>query len=235
MATLFLCSLDNISLHLKNIFKENELSEDSVVEVFSITASDGKKYKTKHYSLDAILSVGYRIKSINATRFRQWATNILKQHLLNGYTISENRIETILTEFRSLKQQSKLNKKTLERIESFQTSILDLLKKPFEVHNHIHNNIQLTSTDLETKTIELLDKIIVSLDKQEEREQIASLKQAIQKAPNDHQAKKNVTDQLITLGDPESKVSQIIQGAKVAKDISAKTIDILIKIKDALS
>ncbi|MBE6317760.1 MAG: hypothetical protein E7081_02165 [Bacteroidales bacterium] len=63
MATLFDCSTDNISLHLKNIFKEEELIEDSVTEVFSATASDGKNYNTKHYNLDAIIAVGYRINS----------------------------------------------------------------------------------------------------------------------------------------------------------------------------
>ena len=63
MAALFDCSTDNISLHLKNIFKENELDEDSVTEEFSVTASDGKNYNTKHYNLDAIIAVGYRVNS----------------------------------------------------------------------------------------------------------------------------------------------------------------------------
>jgi len=63
MAELFECSTDNISLHLKNIFKEGELDKNSVIEYYSVTASDGKKYKTKHYALEAIISVGYRIKS----------------------------------------------------------------------------------------------------------------------------------------------------------------------------
>ena len=63
MAMLFECSVDNISLHLKNIFAERELDEKSVVEDFSITAADGKKYKTKHYSLEAVISVGYRVNS----------------------------------------------------------------------------------------------------------------------------------------------------------------------------
>lgn len=92
MGELYECSIDNISLHLKNIFKENELLEKSVVEYFSITASDNKKYRTKHYSLDAILSVGYRVKSIRATQFRQWSTGILKEHLIKGYTINTKRL-----------------------------------------------------------------------------------------------------------------------------------------------
>lgn len=71
IALLFDCSVDNISLHLKNIFKEEELEKKSVVEDFSVTASDGKNYKTIHYNLDAIIAVGYRVNSIRATQFRQ--------------------------------------------------------------------------------------------------------------------------------------------------------------------
>jgi hypothetical protein len=70
MAVLFGCSPDNISLHLKNIFKENELDENSVAEEFSVPASDGKNYKIKHYNLDTIMSVGYRVNSVRATAFR---------------------------------------------------------------------------------------------------------------------------------------------------------------------
>lgn len=69
MAVLFDCSTDNISLHLKNIFKESELDENSVTEEFSVTASDGKNYKTKHYNLDAIIGVGYRVNTKRATAF----------------------------------------------------------------------------------------------------------------------------------------------------------------------
>lgn len=70
MAALFDCSTDNISLHLKNIFKENELDENSATEEFSVTASDGKAYKTKHYNLDAIIAIGYRVNSKRATAYR---------------------------------------------------------------------------------------------------------------------------------------------------------------------
>jgi hypothetical protein len=70
MAQLFDCSTDNISLHLKNIFIENELDENSVTEDFSVTASDGKTYRTKHYNLDAIIAIGYRVNSIRVTQFR---------------------------------------------------------------------------------------------------------------------------------------------------------------------
>ena len=93
MAALFDCSADNISLHLKNIFAEGELDEISVTEDFSVTATDSKNYRTKHYSLDAIIAVGYRINSKRATAFRQWATAVLRDYALRGYVIDKKRME----------------------------------------------------------------------------------------------------------------------------------------------
>ena len=93
MGVLFDCSTDNISLHLKNIFKENELDESSVTEEFSVTASDSKTYRTKHYNLDAIISVGYRVNTGRATAFRQWATSVLKDYAIRGYVIDKKRME----------------------------------------------------------------------------------------------------------------------------------------------
>lgn len=93
ISILFDCSTDNVSLHLKNIFESNELQEKSVVEEFSVTASDGKKYKTKHYNLDAIISVGYRVNSTNATLFRIWATERLKEYIIKGFTMDDERLK----------------------------------------------------------------------------------------------------------------------------------------------
>ncbi len=80
MAELFGCSTDNIGLHLKNIYADKELDKDSVTEKISATASDGKNYMTSFYNLDAIISVGYRVNSRKATRFRIWATKTLKEY-----------------------------------------------------------------------------------------------------------------------------------------------------------
>ena len=82
MSELFDCSIDNISLHLKKIFKEGELNENSVTEEYSTTASDGKKYRIKHYNLDAIISIDYRVNSTRATQFRIWATKTLKEYAM---------------------------------------------------------------------------------------------------------------------------------------------------------
>lgn len=93
MAQLFDCSTDNIGLHLKNIFQSGELAEKSVTEESSATASDGKSYKMKFYNLDAIISVGYRINSVRATQFRQWATQVLKTFAIQGYVLDKKRLE----------------------------------------------------------------------------------------------------------------------------------------------
>lgn len=93
MAQLFDCSSDNIGLHLKNIFKSGELDENSVTEESSATASDGKTYRMKFYNLDAIISVGYRINSVRATQFRQWATRVLKTFTVQGYVLDKTRLE----------------------------------------------------------------------------------------------------------------------------------------------
>lgn len=94
MVQLFQSTKQNISLHIANIFKEGELEENSVVKEYLTTATDGKKYKTKLYNLDVIISVGYRVKSKTGTQFRIWANKILKDFLLKGYAIN-NRIEVL--------------------------------------------------------------------------------------------------------------------------------------------
>jgi len=94
MAELFQTSKQNVSLHVNNIFKEEELQENSVIKYSLTTASDGKKYKTKLYNLDVIISVVYRVKSQRGTQFRIWANNVLKSYLLKGYAV-QNRIENI--------------------------------------------------------------------------------------------------------------------------------------------
>ncbi len=94
MTELFKTTKQNISLHLKNIFEEEELKETSVVKDFLTTASDGKKYQTKYYNLDAIISVGYRIKSQVATQFRIWATKTLKEYIVKGFALNDERFKT---------------------------------------------------------------------------------------------------------------------------------------------
>lgn len=93
ISELYECSSDNVSLHIKNIFKEGELRVDAVTEESSVTATDGKKYRTKLYSLEAIIAVGYRVNSPRATQFRTWATDRLKDYILKGFAIDGERFK----------------------------------------------------------------------------------------------------------------------------------------------
>ena len=93
MAELFGCTTDNISLHLKNIFNTKELDQNSVTEKSSVTAADGKNYSTNFYNLYVVIAVGYRVNSMQATKFRIWATNILKEYIIKGFVLDDNRLK----------------------------------------------------------------------------------------------------------------------------------------------
>jgi hypothetical protein len=93
MADLFGVGIPAINKHLKNIFESGELQEDSVVSILEITAEDDKKYATKFYNLDAIISVGYRVNSVQATHFRIWATQVLKEYIVKGFVMDDERLK----------------------------------------------------------------------------------------------------------------------------------------------
>ncbi|NLB81384.1 MAG: virulence RhuM family protein, partial [Clostridiaceae bacterium] len=117
MAELFQTSKQNVSLHLKNIFKDNELDENSVVKDFLTTAGDGKNYNTQFYNLDAIISVGYRVNSRKATLFRIWATGILKEYMTKGFAMDDERLKQGKTAF-----GNDYFRELLERIRSIRAS-----------------------------------------------------------------------------------------------------------------
>lgn len=93
MSRLFGVGIPAVSKHLKNIFEEGELQEDSVISKMETTAADNKNYSTTFYSLDAIISVGYRVNSIQATRFRQWATKVLNEYIRKGFALDDDRLK----------------------------------------------------------------------------------------------------------------------------------------------
>ena len=93
MAALFDCTVANINMHLKAVFESGELSEAATIKDFLIVAVDGKNRRTKHYNLDAVISVGYRINSIRATQFRKWATGVLSTFTRQGYVLDRKRLE----------------------------------------------------------------------------------------------------------------------------------------------
>ena len=93
MAELFGVEVHTINYHLKEIFKSHELQEDSVIRIFRITASDGKNYNTNFYNLDVIISIGDRVNSAKATQFRIWATQTLKEYIIKGFVLADNRLK----------------------------------------------------------------------------------------------------------------------------------------------
>ena len=93
LAELFSVNIPAISKHLKNIFESGELIADSVISILETTAADGKTYKTKYYNLDAIIAVGYRVNSYQATQFRIWATKTLKEFIIKGFVLDDERLK----------------------------------------------------------------------------------------------------------------------------------------------
>ena len=93
MAQLFQTSVPNVSMHIRNILAEGELRAESVIKEFLTTAADGKNYRTSHYNLDVIISVGYRVKSLRGTQFRIWATQRLREYIVKGFTLDDERLK----------------------------------------------------------------------------------------------------------------------------------------------
>ena len=116
MAELFGQTKQNVSLHVNNCFKENELVKSSVVKEYLTTAKDGKKYNTLYYNLDVIISVGYRVKSKHGTQFRQWATQKLKDYLVKGYAINERRLAQKNQEIQFLHDGIRIMSRAIEEV-----------------------------------------------------------------------------------------------------------------------
>ena len=116
MVELFGQTKQNISLHISNCFKEKELDKIRVVKDSLTTAIDGKKYKTKFYNLDVIISVGYRVKSKRGTQFRQWATQKLKDYLVKGYAINEHRLAQKNQEIQFLHDGIRIMSRAIEEV-----------------------------------------------------------------------------------------------------------------------
>ncbi len=129
IANLFNRDKSVVSRHLKNIFREKELLKKSVVAKIATTASDGKTYNIEYYNLDAIISVGYRVNSKKATQFRIWATRILKNHLVQGYTVNQNKLLETRNKLNQLQETIQFLRKKSEKkkLENQGKEILALL------------------------------------------------------------------------------------------------------------
>lgn len=126
MCELYQTSKSNVSEHVKHIFEEGELDKDSVVRNFRTTASDGKEYLVSHYNLDMIIALGYRVRSFIATRFRQWATERLKEYIVKGYTLDDDRLKKL--------GGGSYWKELLERIRDIRASEKVLYRQVLEIY-----------------------------------------------------------------------------------------------------
>jgi hypothetical protein len=128
MAELFQTSVPNVSMHIRNVLKEGELQADSVVKDFLTTAADGKKYQVAFYNLDMIIAIGYRIRSQRGTQFRQWATQRLREYIVKGFTLDDERLKQGGTKneyFDELLQRIRLSERNFYRkiCDIYQTSV----------------------------------------------------------------------------------------------------------------
>ncbi|MDD5373201.1 MAG: RhuM family protein [Sulfurimonas sp.] len=166
MAELFETSSDNISLHLKNIYKEKELTENSTVEDFSVVRQEGSrsvKRNIKHYNLDAIISVGYRVSSLKATKFRQWATSVLKNYIQNGYAINthkitEQRLSLLENDMANIKSHIKNNTIEIKHGIFFNGQIFDAYVLLSDLINSAKVSIILIDNYIDESILTLLSK-----------------------------------------------------------------------------
>ncbi|QQG40990.1 MAG: virulence RhuM family protein [Candidatus Levyibacteriota bacterium] len=148
LADLFGTTTANINMHLKNIFQQKELDENSVIKDFLITASDRKQYRAKHYNLEAIIAIGYRVNSSRGTLFRQWATERLKEYIVKGFTLDDMR----------LKQgghKSRYFEELLQRIRDIRSSERMLYQKVTDIYaTSIDYRKDAKETDIFFKTVQ---------------------------------------------------------------------------------
>ena len=163
IALLFGCSADNVGLHLKNIFAEGELDKSSTTEEISVVRLEGSRTVTRrvwHYNLDAILSVGYRVSSRNATLFRQWANKVLKEYLLNGHAVNQ-RIERL--EHRVTETENKIDffvRTSLPPVEGifYDGQIFDAYKFVNDLIRSAKRRIVLIDNYVDDAVLQMLDK-----------------------------------------------------------------------------
>lgn len=172
IALLFDVKRPAITKHLKNIFESKELNEKLVCSILEHTADDNKTYKVQYYNLDAVISVGYRVNSKQATKFRQWATKTLQSHVLDGYTINPNRIsknyQAFLTAVENVKKllpvnNAITNQDTLELVKLFANTWFSLDaydKSEFSKNSLTKKQVKLNGVELNNAILELKEELL---------------------------------------------------------------------------
>jgi hypothetical protein len=237
MAELFDKNVKTISEHIQNVFSEGELEEKVVIRNFRNTTPHGaiagktQEQLVKYYNLDMIISVGYRVKSQRGTQFRIWATNILKQYLMNGYAINESRIKNLEQKIDSLPKEIKeeilteIEKKFDDKIKEFHNNLLKIASRPININHKIYNQINLASHKLENKIIELLDLIIKQAKNNKIlKAKLEEVKQDITADPKDQKTKNRIIKFFTKLGDHSSDLHKTIEGAEISKKILTELV-----------
>ncbi len=232
MAELFGVNIPAVNKHLKNIFESQELIQNSVISILEITAADGKKYNTNFYNLDAIISIGYRVNSERATQFRQWATKILKQYLINGYAINETRIRQIESSIDELVKSNKLIKEDVAGIKNL---LVKLIERPIVIHSHNHNKISISSNKLEEKIIELLDQLIKQIKTDSKlKSHLKEIKEILKISPQNQKGKNKMINFFNRLGDSNSDLHKTIKGIGITKKAVTELVKLGEKLKDLI-
>jgi prophage maintenance system killer protein len=182
MCALFDKNKRTVSEHIRNIFKEGELKEQAVVRNFRTTAADGKSYEVIHYSLDVIISVGYRVKSQRGTQFRIWANNVLKQYLIQGYALNEQKLQAQQEKLADLKQAIALSSRLIHN-KALSTSesqgILAILEKYSHaltvLDNYDHQRLQITGTQETRHAPITYDEAIAQIHQWRKQERLTEL------------------------------------------------------------
>ena len=224
MVMLFERDVSVISRHIRNIFRENELEEKSNLQKMQIANSDKP---IVFYSLDVVISVGYRVKSKRGIQFRQWATNVLKQYMLKGYAVSATRLSKITDQLDTLDSSHQDLKDDISAIKSL---LLKLVDKPI----NININNQLGSNRLEEKLIELIDQVKESLQSEALQTELSLAKQDIASCSTDVESKERLIGFFAKLGDSKSSLHKAIKGAGMAKNIISDILKLGNKLKDLL-
>jgi len=168
MAELFEKNTDTIGLHIKNIFSTKELNENSTTDKYSVVQMEGNRKverKIKFYNLDLIISVGYRVNSKRGTQFRIWATNILKQHLVNGYTINEKRIREDRNKLKELQKTLKITERLLQNKALDSKEATGLLKVILDYQKALHLLDEYDYQKLEIIKVTTKEKFKINLQK----------------------------------------------------------------------
>ncbi len=152
-----------ISRHLRNIFKENELDKNSVVAKNATTGTDGKTYQVEYYNLDVVISVGYRVNSLKATKFRQWATKVLKSYIENGYVINthkitEQRLSSLENDMAIIKSHLKTNTLEIKQGIFYDGEIFDAYSFVSKLVKNAKSNILIIDNYIDDSVLTLLSK-----------------------------------------------------------------------------